>query len=126
MLPQTASRGLSGGGPEFGPTGAPADGSKSYRACDDALRAVFPANIRLMKCDNLKALADPCIDCEHMIILIDLILQKTRVYHHILFNKLSMWDYLLTRYESMMSRQINIPSSLVFLLAFEAISLLNM
>ncbi|KAG2646914.1 hypothetical protein PVAP13_2KG546530 [Panicum virgatum] len=65
-------------------------------ACDDALRAVFPANIRLMKCDNLKALADPCIDCELMIILIDLILQKTRAYHHILFNKLSMWDYLLT------------------------------
>ncbi|KAG2647107.1 hypothetical protein PVAP13_2KG559701 [Panicum virgatum] len=95
-------------------------------ACDDALRAVFPANICLMKCDNLKALADPCIDCELMIILIDLILQKTRAYHHILFNKLSMWDYLLTRYESMMFRQINIPSSLVFLLAFEAISLLNM
>ncbi|PUZ51281.1 hypothetical protein GQ55_6G170300 [Panicum hallii var. hallii] len=58
-------------------------------ASEDALRAVFPANIRLMKCDNCKALADPCIDCEFMIILIDLILHKTRAYHHILFNKLA-------------------------------------
>ncbi|EMS49841.1 hypothetical protein TRIUR3_11687 [Triticum urartu] len=38
--------------------------------------------------DVCKAVADPYIECEFMIILIDLILHKTRAYRHLLFNKL--------------------------------------
>ncbi|PUZ36719.1 hypothetical protein GQ55_9G060200 [Panicum hallii var. hallii] len=62
--------------------------------CGGCVKTLFvqysPGNIRLMKCDNCKAVADPYIECEFMIILIDLILHKTRAYRHILFNKLSM------------------------------------
>ncbi|KAJ1293321.1 hypothetical protein BS78_01G059000 [Paspalum vaginatum] len=62
--------------------------------CGGRVKTLFvqysPGNIRLMKCDNCKAVADPYIECEFMIILIDLILHKTRAYRHILFNKLSM------------------------------------
>ncbi|PKA61983.1 hypothetical protein AXF42_Ash019189 [Apostasia shenzhenica] len=47
-----------------------------------------PGNIRLMKCDNCKAVADPYIECEFMIIFIDLILHKTRAYRHLLYNML--------------------------------------
>ncbi|KAH7673787.1 Arv1 protein [Dioscorea alata] len=48
-----------------------------------------PGNIRLMKCDNCKAVADPYIECEFMIILIDLILHKPKAYRHLLYNMLS-------------------------------------
>ncbi|KAL6636807.1 hypothetical protein ACP70R_024379 [Stipagrostis hirtigluma subsp. patula] len=62
--------------------------------CGQRVRTLFvqysPGNIRLMKCDNCKAVADPYIECEFMIILIDLILHKTRAYRHLLFNKLGM------------------------------------
>ncbi|OEL23450.1 hypothetical protein BAE44_0015525 [Dichanthelium oligosanthes] len=62
--------------------------------CGGRVKTLFvqysPGNIRLMKCDNCKAVADPYIECEFMIILIDLILHKTRAYRHILFNKLSI------------------------------------
>ncbi|KAJ1702736.1 hypothetical protein LUZ63_002515 [Rhynchospora breviuscula] len=47
-----------------------------------------PGNIRLMKCDKCKAVADPYIECEFMIILIDLILHKVEAYRHLLFNML--------------------------------------
>ncbi|NP_001144155.1 Protein ARV 2 [Zea mays] len=62
--------------------------------CGGRVKTLFvqysPGNIRLMKCDKCKAVADPYIECEFMIILIDLVLHKTRAYHHVLFNKLSM------------------------------------
>ncbi|RCV40574.1 hypothetical protein SETIT_9G065700v2 [Setaria italica] len=62
--------------------------------CGGRVKTLFvqysPGNIRLMKCDNCKAVADPYIECEFMIILIDLILHKTRAYRHVLFNNLSM------------------------------------
>ncbi|KAM0937282.1 putative Arv1 protein [Dioscorea sansibarensis] len=48
-----------------------------------------PGNIRLMKCDDCKAVADPYIECEFMIILIDLILHKPKAYRHLLYNMLS-------------------------------------
>uniref|UniRef100_A0A0D9VZU2 Protein ARV n=1 Tax=Leersia perrieri TaxID=77586 RepID=A0A0D9VZU2_9ORYZ len=51
-----------------------------------------PGNIRLMKCDTCKAVADPYIECEFMIILIDLILHKIRAYRHLLFNKLRIYS----------------------------------
>uniref|UniRef100_A0A0D3FPW1 Protein ARV n=1 Tax=Oryza barthii TaxID=65489 RepID=A0A0D3FPW1_9ORYZ len=53
-----------------------------------------PGNIRLMKCDTCKAVADPYIECEFTIILIDLILHKTRAYRHLLFNKLRIYSSL--------------------------------
>ncbi|CAK9150892.1 unnamed protein product [Ilex paraguariensis] len=48
-----------------------------------------PGNIRLMKCDNCKAVADEYIECEIMIVLIDLILHKAKAYRHLFFNVLS-------------------------------------
>ncbi|BAF13386.2 Os03g0784300 [Oryza sativa Japonica Group] len=44
--------------------------------------------------DTCKAVADPYIECEFMIILIDLILHKTRAYRHLLFNKLRIYSSL--------------------------------
>ncbi|KAL7241914.1 hypothetical protein ACSBR1_014484 [Camellia fascicularis] len=48
-----------------------------------------PGNIRLMKCENCKAVADEYIECELMILLIDLILHKPKAYRHLLYNVLN-------------------------------------
>ncbi|KAJ6940653.1 protein arv1 [Populus alba x Populus x berolinensis] len=45
-----------------------------------------PGNIRLLRCANCEAVADEYIECEFMIILIDLILHKTKAYRHLLFS----------------------------------------
>ncbi|XP_024625288.1 protein ARV 2 isoform X2 [Medicago truncatula] len=45
-----------------------------------------PGNIRLMKCENCKAVADEYIECEIMIIVIDIILHKPKAYRHLLYN----------------------------------------
>ncbi|XP_050237445.1 protein ARV 2-like [Mercurialis annua] len=45
-----------------------------------------PGNIRLMKCENCRAVADEYIEFELMIILIDLILHKPKAYRHLLYN----------------------------------------
>lgn len=62
--------------------------------CGWGLRRLFmqysPGNIRLMKCENCKCVADPYIECEFMIILIDLILHKTKAYRHLLYNILNL------------------------------------
>ncbi|XP_010904636.1 protein ARV 2 isoform X1 [Elaeis guineensis] len=62
--------------------------------CGRGIKTLFvqysPGNIRLMKCDNCKAVADPYIECEFMIILIDLILHKTKAYRHLLYNMLNL------------------------------------
>lgn len=62
--------------------------------CGRGIKTLFvqysPGNIRLMKCENCKAVADPYIECEFMIILIDLILHKTKAYRHLLFNMLNL------------------------------------
>uniref|UniRef100_A0A0E0D7T0 Protein ARV n=1 Tax=Oryza meridionalis TaxID=40149 RepID=A0A0E0D7T0_9ORYZ len=75
-------------------------------ACEDALRAVLPGQhpsdemrkggtiVVDRACDTCKAVADPYIECEFMIILIDLILHKTRAYRHLLFNKLRIYSSL--------------------------------
>ncbi|RVW95413.1 hypothetical protein CK203_028637 [Vitis vinifera] len=42
-----------------------------------------------MKCENCKAVADEYIECESMIVLIDLILHKPKAYRHLLFNLLN-------------------------------------
>ncbi|KAF8391083.1 hypothetical protein HHK36_023383 [Tetracentron sinense] len=48
-----------------------------------------PGNIRLMKCDNCNAVVDDYIECENMILLIDLILHKQKAYRHLLYNMLN-------------------------------------
>lgn len=48
-----------------------------------------PGNIRLMKCGICKAVADEYIECEFMIIAIDLILHKPKAYRHLFYNMLS-------------------------------------
>lgn len=48
-----------------------------------------PGNIRLMKCGNCKAVADEYIECELMILVIDLILHKIRAYRHLFYNRFS-------------------------------------
>ncbi|KAG5566124.1 hypothetical protein RHGRI_001902 [Rhododendron griersonianum] len=48
-----------------------------------------PGNIRLMRCENCKAVADEYIECEIMILLIDLILHKPQAYRHLLYNLLN-------------------------------------
>uniref|UniRef100_M4F8K6 Protein ARV n=1 Tax=Brassica campestris TaxID=3711 RepID=M4F8K6_BRACM len=45
-----------------------------------------PGNFRLMKCENCNEVADEYIECELMIICIDLILHKTKAYRHLLYN----------------------------------------
>ncbi|WVZ06342.1 hypothetical protein V8G54_019688 [Vigna mungo] len=45
-----------------------------------------PGNIRLMKCENCRAVADEYIECEIMILVIDLILHKLKAYRHLLHN----------------------------------------
>lgn len=47
-----------------------------------------PGNIRLLKCGNCKSVADEYIECELMILIIDLILHKPQAYRHLLFNML--------------------------------------
>ncbi|XP_022894889.1 protein arv1 homolog isoform X2 [Olea europaea var. sylvestris] len=48
-----------------------------------------PGNIRLMKCGNCKAVADEYIECEIMILIIDLILHKPKAYRHLFYNMFS-------------------------------------
>ncbi|KAL6588054.1 hypothetical protein OROMI_001032 [Orobanche minor] len=45
-----------------------------------------PGNIRLMKCENCKAVADEYVECEVMILIIDLILHKPKAYRHFFYN----------------------------------------
>ncbi|XP_057437929.1 protein ARV 2-like [Lotus japonicus] len=45
-----------------------------------------PGNIRLLKCENCKAVADEYIECEIMILVIDLLLHKPKAYRHLLYN----------------------------------------
>ncbi|XP_038893484.1 protein ARV 2-like [Benincasa hispida] len=47
-----------------------------------------PGNMHLMKCDNCKSVADEYIECELMIVLVDLILHKRQAYRHLLYNLL--------------------------------------
>uniref|UniRef100_A0A9I9CMT6 Protein ARV n=1 Tax=Cucumis melo TaxID=3656 RepID=A0A9I9CMT6_CUCME len=46
-----------------------------------------PGNMHLMKCDNCKSVADEYIECEVMIVLVDLILHKRQAYRHLLYNQ---------------------------------------
>ncbi|MCO5569864.1 hypothetical protein L7F22_023578 [Adiantum nelumboides] len=71
--------------------------------CGAAVNEVYvqysPGNIRLTKCMECKCVADEYVECEMMIILIDLILHKSEAYRHLFFNypnlnKLNMKDLI--------------------------------
>ncbi|WCJ19915.1 Arv1-like protein [Euphorbia peplus] len=61
--------------------------------CGSEIKTLFvqysPGNIRLMKCENCKAVADEYVECELLIILIDLVLHKQKAYRHLLYNVLN-------------------------------------
>ncbi|KAL9430440.1 hypothetical protein AB3S75_025766 [Citrus x aurantiifolia] len=61
--------------------------------CGFRIKTLFvqysPGNIRLMKCENCRAVADEYIECEIIILLIDLILHKPQAYRHLLYNVLN-------------------------------------
>ncbi|EYU31229.1 hypothetical protein MIMGU_mgv1a023950mg [Erythranthe guttata] len=48
-----------------------------------------PGNIRLMRCGKCKAVADEYIECELMILVIDLILHKPKAFRHLFYNMFS-------------------------------------
>ncbi|KAF5732020.1 protein arv1 isoform X1 [Tripterygium wilfordii] len=93
--------------------------------CGFGIRTLYvqysPGNIRLMRCENCKAVADEYIECEIMIIAIDLILQKPKAYRNLLCNVLrpeivnfegSLWKLcvgflLLDAYRSLLLRKSN-------------------
>ncbi|KAF5464615.1 hypothetical protein F2P56_014681 [Juglans regia] len=60
--------------------------------CGFGVKTLFvqysPGNIRLMKCENCQVVADEYVECETMILLIDLILHKPKAYRHLLYNML--------------------------------------
>ncbi|CAM6027536.1 unnamed protein product [Sphagnum balticum] len=73
--------------------------------CATPVDAVYveysPGNIRLSVCAKCEHTADEYVECEMMIVLIDLVLQKSKAYRHIFFNypllhKLSMRVHMYT------------------------------
>ncbi|KAH8968265.1 hypothetical protein BDL97_03G118800 [Sphagnum fallax] len=71
--------------------------------CATPVDAVYveysPGNIRLSVCAKCEHTADEYVECEMMIVLIDLVLQKSKAYRHIFFNypllhKLSMREFV--------------------------------
>lgn len=52
-----------------------------------------------MKCQNCRAVADEYIECEIMILLIDLILHKAKAYRHLFYN---MFDQEAMNFEGLM------------------------
>ncbi|KAJ4914678.1 Arv1-like protein [Raphanus sativus] len=101
--------------------------------CGFRVKSLFiqysPGNIRLMKCGNCKEVADEYIECERMIIFIDLVLHRPKVYRHVLFNEINqetvniqhlLWKLvfaylLLDSYRSLLLRKTHEQSSLVLM-----------
>ncbi|GAU17864.1 hypothetical protein TSUD_329900 [Trifolium subterraneum] len=77
-----------------------------------------PGNIRLMKCENCKAVADEYIECEIMIIIIDLILHKPKAYRHLLYNVINQetlkFQFVEDRYLILESHKGNLGSSMSY------------
>ncbi|KAG7619264.1 Arv1 protein [Arabidopsis suecica] len=63
---------------------------KTCVECGHKVKSLFiqysPGNFRLMKCENCEEVADEYVECELLIIFIDLILHKTKAYRHLLYN----------------------------------------
>ncbi|CAA7056220.1 unnamed protein product [Microthlaspi erraticum] len=105
--------------------------ASEYRCvgCGYRVKSLFiqysPGNIRLMKCGNCKEVADEYIECERMIIFIDLILHRPKVYRHVLYNAINqeivdiqqlLWKLvfgylLLDSYRSLLLRRSDDESS---------------
>ncbi|KAJ4914660.1 Arv1-like protein [Raphanus sativus] len=101
--------------------------------CGFRVKSLFiqysPGNIRLMKCGNCKEVADEYIECERMIIFIDLVLHRPKVYRHVLFNEINqetvniqhlLWKLvfayiLLDSYRSLLLGRTNEQTSLVLI-----------
>ncbi|KAI3462403.1 hypothetical protein Pfo_019066 [Paulownia fortunei] len=72
-----------------------AEGTTNFQCvqCGFPIKTLYiqysPGNIRLMKCGNCKAVADEYIECEVMILMIDLILHKPKAYRHLFYNMFS-------------------------------------
>ncbi|KAL5563301.1 hypothetical protein UlMin_033048 [Ulmus minor] len=60
--------------------------------CGHGIKTLFIqyslGNIRLIKCDNCKTVLDEYIECEIMMIVINLIMHKPKAYKHLLYNVL--------------------------------------
>lgn len=76
-----------------------------------------PGNIRLMKCKNCESIADEYVECELMILIVDLILHRPKAYRHLLFNLL---DRKTLDFDAFL-----VKSSLIFLI-LDAYKLWNM
>ncbi|KAL1215934.1 Protein ARV 2 [Cardamine amara subsp. amara] len=97
--------------------------------CGHKVKSLFvqysPASFRLMKCENCEEIADEYVECEIMIIFIDLILHKTKAYRHLLYNVVNqetlnfqhlLWKLVLAylfldTYRSLLLRGTNDESS---------------
>ncbi|VVB06920.1 unnamed protein product [Arabis nemorensis] len=91
-----------------------------------------------MKCENCKEVADEYIECEILIIFIDLILHKSKAYRHLLYNvayqetinfqyllwKLVMAYLLLDTYRSLLLRRTNDESSVSMSFVHESLEVL--
>ncbi|XP_024387572.1 protein ARV 2 isoform X2 [Physcomitrium patens] len=80
-----------------------ADASMRCVHCGTPVAAVYveysPGNIRLSECAKCGFVADEYVECEIMIVVIDLILHKPEAYRHIFFNypllhKLKMLEFV--------------------------------
>ncbi|CDY15209.1 BnaC05g00880D [Brassica napus] len=109
--------------------------ASEYRCvgCGLRVKSLFiqysPGNIRLMKCGNCKEVADEYIECERMIIFIDLVLHRPKVYRHVLYNEINqetvniqhlLWKLvfaylLLDSYRSLLLKRTHEHSSLVLI-----------
>ncbi|CAN8248140.1 unnamed protein product [Cochlearia groenlandica] len=91
--------------------------------CGHIVKSLFiqysAGNFRLIKCENCEQVADEYIECEIMIIFIDLVLHKAKAYRHLLYNvfnqetvnlrhllwKLVLASLLLDTYRSLLLRR---------------------
>ncbi|XP_023636200.1 protein arv1 homolog [Capsella rubella] len=97
-----------------------------------------PGNFRLMKCENCEEVADEYVECELMIIFIDLILHKTKAYRHLLYNvvnqesanvqhllwKLVLAYLLLDTYRSLLLRRTSDESNVSMSFVLESLKVL--
>ncbi|XP_012844822.1 PREDICTED: protein arv1-like [Erythranthe guttata] len=76
-------------------TTSAAEGTTDFRCvqCGFPIKTLYiqysPGNIRLMRCGKCKAVADEYIECELMILVIDLILHKPKAFRHLFYNMFS-------------------------------------
>ncbi|KAL9148435.1 hypothetical protein ABFS82_12G040900 [Erythranthe guttata] len=76
-------------------TTSEAEGTTDFRCvqCGFPIKTLYiqysPGNIRLMRCGKCKAVADEYIECELMILVIDLILHKPKAFRHLFYNMFS-------------------------------------